>query len=323
MQDKVMSEQGAMSPVYVGIDVCKARLDVYLHPTARHFAVANDAGGWRKLKAELAALAVDRVVMEATSKYHRAAHRSLSQAGLAVAVVNPLRARLFADAIGTLAKTDAIDARMLALMAERLDPDAVQPLRDTVETVQELVRARQAAVAERVAIDHRRSTSQNPLLRRELARRSSAVDGHVTRLETEIARVIATDPVLARRLEILTSIPGIGILTATALIAGLDEIGQLTAKQASALAGLAPFARDSGPKHGARHIRGGRPLLRNALYIAALSAARFNPDLARFSQRLKDAGKPPKLALIAVARKLLVLANSLVAQNRTWAEKCP
>ena len=320
MQDKVMTE-AAMAAVYVGIDVCKERLDVYLHPSARHFSVANDAGGWRRLKRALAEQPVARVVMESTSKYHRAAHRSLWAAGLAVAVINPLRARLFAEATGALAKTDAIDARILALMGEGLDPAAIQPLRDSVEAVQELARARRAAIDERVALAQRQSTALSPFLRRELASRTRSHESHIERLEAELQRIIAADPVLARRQVILCSIPGIARVTAVTLLATLDEIGQLTGKQAAALAGLAPFAKDSGPRKGARHIRAGRPDLRGALYMAALSAARFNPDLATFKERLRTNGKPPKVALIAVARKLIELANTLVREDRTWTHR--
>ena len=318
MQGKVMPEQGAMAAVYVGIDVCKERLDIHLHPIGESFAVANDAGGWRRLKRMLARYLVERVVMEATSKYHRAAHRSLAGAGLAVAVVNPLRARLFAEAIGALAKTDALDARVLALMAEQLDPAATPPPREIVEAVQELARARSAAIAERVAIGHRRGAATLGFLRTELARRIRTLDTHIDRLEDELGRLITSDPILARRYVILCSIPGIGPAVATAVIANLDEIGQLTDKQATALAGLAPFAHDSGPRQGQRRIRGGRPSLRSPLYLAALSAARWNPDLKAFHQRLISNGKAKKLALIAVARKLLVLANALISKNRCW-----
>jgi len=311
-------EADANAAVYVGIDVCKARLDVHLHPIGEHFAVANDAGGWRSLKRRLLAFPITRVVMEATSKYHRAAHRSLDAAGLAVAVVNPLRARLFAEACGALAKTDAIDARLLALMAEKLDPSATPPPRDVVEAVQELARARTAAIGERGAITQRRETTTTAFLRAELARRARALETHVARLDAEIARRIAADPLLARRQAIVRSIPGIGPVAAVALIATLDEIGQITGKQATALAGLAPFARDSGPRRGQRRVRGGRADLRTPLYMAAMSAARYNPDLKRFHKRLRDNGKPPKLVFIAVARKLLVLANTLVSQNRIW-----
>lgn len=316
MQGKVQA--GAMTAVYVGIDVCKERLDIHLHPLGERFAVANDAGGWRRLKRVLARHLVARVVMEATSRYHRAAHRSLDAAGLTVAVVNPLRARLFAEACGALAKTDAIDARLLALMAERLDPAATAPIRLLVEAVQELARARAAAVAERVALGHRRALATSPFLRAELDRRIRSLDTHVARLDAEIERQIDEDPVLARRRDILCSIPGIGPVVATALIANLDEIGQLSGKQAAALAGLAPIAKDSGPRQGNRHIRAGRPDLRSPLYMAALSAARYNPDLRIFHQRLIENGKAAKIALIAVARKLLVLANALVHQDRLW-----
>jgi transposase len=259
--------------------------------------------------------------MEATSKYHRAAHRSLHAAGIPVAIINPLRARLFAEACGALAKTDAIDARLLALMAEKLDPEATSPARDIVEKVRELASARRAAVTERGAVEQRCSVAISGFLQKELARRLRTLDSHIARLEAEIEVAIASDTLLARRRDIVRSIPGIGPVAATALVADLDEIGNLNARQATALAGLAPFADDSGPRRGQRHIRGGRFDLRKALYMAAISAARFNPDLKRFYQRLREAGKPAKLAIVAVARKLLVLANSLVTQNRTWEPK--
>lgn len=321
MQGKVKLASSAVSTVYVGIDVCKAYLDVHIHPVSQTFRVANDAGGWRRLKTILSGLSVVRLVMEATSKYHRAAHRSLHAAGIAVAVVNPLRARLFAEACGALAKTDAIDARLLALMAEKLEPEATAPVRDIVEKVRELAGARRAAITERVAVEQRRSVAISGFLQKELVRRLRTLDSHIARLEAEIETAIASDTILARRRDIVRSIPGIGPVVATALVVDLDEIGTLNAKQVTALAGLAPFADDSGPRRGQRHIRGGRFDLRKALYMAAISAARFNPDLKRFYQRLREAGKPAKLAIIAVARKLLVLANSLVAENRTWEVK--
>ncbi len=316
MQGKVHAD--AMATVYVGIDVCKARLDIHLHPTGERFAVANDAGGWRRLRRRLGGLSVELVVMEATSKYHRAAHRHLAGAGIPVAVVNPLRARLFAEACGALAKTDAIDARMLALMGAQIGPAATPPSTQTAEALDELARARSRAVDERVAIGNRHLATATSFLRAELARRIRTLNTHISRLEAEIARLIAADPALCARHAILSSIPGIGPVNATALTAGLDELGRLDAKQIAALLGLAPLACDSGPRQGHRRIRGGRAHLRRPLYMAAISAIRFNPDLRRFHQRLKDQGKPSKVAITAVMRKLIVLANSLVAQNRTW-----
>ena len=316
MQGKVHVD--AMAAVYVGIDVCKERLDVYLHPAGERFAVANDAGGWRSVRRRLAALPVAMAVLEATSKYPRAVHRRLAAVQVPVAVVQPLRARLFAQACGMLAKNDAIDARMLALMGARLELAATPPPPAEVEALAELARARTAAVADRTATANRLATSVHPAVRRELANELRCHDRRIARYERIIAAHIAAHPGLAARCAILRSIPGIGTVTATELLANLDVLGRADDKQIAALAGLAPFARDSGHQHGPRRIGGGRAHLRKALYMAALTAARFNPDLKRFHQRLRDAGKPPKVAITAVMRKLIVLANHLITQHRTW-----
>lgn len=323
MQGKVLSERNAMSPVYVGVDVCKGWLDVYVHPAGHSLRVANDGSGLRRLKRLLAHVMVARVVMEATSKYHRAAQRSLYGAGLPVALVNPLRARLFAEACGALAKTDAIDARLLALMGEALEPAVTPPPSAAMEELRELVQARTAAVGERTALRNRRATAQTTFLRAELARRHAAADRHIARIEGQIERRIMADPDLARRYAILVSIPGIGPAAAFALIAGLGEMGVCSGKQAAMLAGLAPLACDSGQRKGLRAIRGGRSAVRTVLYMAALSASRHNRDLASFANRLRAQGKAAKVILVAVMRKLLVLANALVAQNRLWSPIAP
>jgi len=321
MQGKVRAD--AMAAVYAGIDVCKERLDVYIHPLGERLTVANDAGGWRRLRRRLGELAPALVVMEATSKYHRGVHRRLDSAAIPVAVVNPLRARLFAEARGRLGKTDAIDARMLALMAEQLAPRPTAPLSPEAEAVQELARARVAAVAERVAIGQRRDVAACAFLRRELAARRASLERHIARLEAEIDRIIAADADMARRRDVLLSIPGIGPVTAVTLIAGLGELGSLSDKQVASIAGLAPHPRDSGDRQGQRRTGGGRSWLRSSLYMAALAAIRTNRDLKAFHQRLRDNGKPPKVAITAVMRKLLILANSLIAQNRTWSPTAP
>jgi len=317
MQGKVHA--GAMSAVYVGIDVSKERLDVYLHPLGERLAVANDAGGWRHLQRRLAGLAPALVVMEATSKYHRSVHRRLHAAAIPVAVTNPLRARLFAEARGQLGKTDAIDARMLALMAEQLAPDPAAPLSQAAEALQELVRARAAAVADRTAAGQRRAVAATAFLRREMARNLAMLERHIARLEAEIDRLVAADPDLARRRAVLRSIPGIGPVTAATLIADLAELGRCSDRQIASIAGLAPHPRDSGARQGQRRTGGGRASLRSSLYMAAVAAIRSNPDLKAFHQRLSDKGKPFKVAITAVMRKLLLLANSLIAKNRTWS----
>ena len=323
MQGQIQPEARTASLVYVGVDVCKDRLDVHLHPIGRRLRVANDRDGIKRLKRELARHPVARVVMEATAKYHRCAHRSLSQSGFAVSVVNPLRARLFAEALGTRAKTDPIDARMLAILADMMAPQATPPASEALEALQELVHARHAATTERTALVNRRAASQTAFVRRELARRLKSLDGHIERLATQIARHIARNADLARRYAILVSIPGVGPAVAAALIADLPELGRLGRHAIACLAGLAPFADDSGDANGARRIRGGRAQPRRALYWAALSAARHNPDLAIFYKRLRDNGKKPKVALTAVMRKIVVLSNSLLREDRIWQPTHP
>ena len=321
MQGKVLLEARSAQPVYVGIDVCKDHLDVHLHPLAHRWRVANDRDGLRRLKRLLAGHDVALVVMEATAKYHRLAHRSLSQSGLAVAVVNPLRARLFAEAIGAHAKTDRVDARVLAILGDALGPQAVAPAPEILEALQELVHARNAATVERTALANRLAASQTAFLGKELRQRLKSLEGHIERLAAAIAARIAADPALARRSEILISIPGVGPGVAANLLVDLAELGSLDRRAIACLAGLAPFADDSGEATGQRHIKAGRASPRRALYWAALSAARHNPNLNAFYKRLIAIGKKPKVALTAVMRKLVVLANTLLKENRLWVDQ--
>ena len=319
-----MQEKAEATPtIHVGIDVSKAHLDVHLHPLGERLRVTNDAHGHRHLVALLTQHAVALVLMEPTSRYHRAVHRRLHEAGLPVALANPLRARLFAQASGTLAKTDAIDAAMLARMAERLGPDPVAPPTPAQEELQELASARQAAIAERTALGNRLAAATSAFLRRELATRLRALERHIARLDSTIDAMIRADHELDRKARILRSIPGVGPVTSLAFLAQLGELGRITAKQAAALAGLAPFARDSGTSQPKRRIHGGRAQLRCALYMAALGASRRNADLKRFYQGLIERGKPAKLALAAVARKIVVLANTLITENRHWTQVTP
>jgi transposase len=318
MQGKALPERSAATRVYVGIDVCKAWLDVYLHPIGRQFRVANSREGLERLKRELAGLEVALIAMEATGKYHREAFRSLHQSGFGVAVVNPLRSRWFAQANGALAKTDAIDARLLAIFAESLAPKAKPPAPEALEALQELVRARQAAVADLTALMNQRAESRTAILKRELGRRIRTTQASIGRLEAEIERRIDSDPVLERRYAILLSIKGVGPVAAAALLVGLAELGACSGKQAAQLAGLAPVACDSGEKKGERHIRGGRGDVRTGIYMAAVAAARCNPTLKAFYRRLRDRGKKFKVAITAVMRKLVVLANTLIREDRLW-----
>jgi len=318
MQGKVLPEARSANPVYVGIDVCKDHLDVYLHPLAQSRRVANSKDGLRLLKRLLTEHGANLIVMEATGKHHRLAHRSLSQNGFAVAVINPLRSHLFAKASGIHAKTDRVDAKMLALFGEALGPTARPPAPEAIEALQELVQAYNAATADHIALANRLTTVQLTLLRTEFTRRLKSLDHHLKRLAAEITKRIAADPVLARRYQILLSIPGIGATVAANLLANLAELGSLDRHAIAALVGVAPFADDSGETTGLRHISGGRASPRRALYWAALSASRCNPELHTFYKRLVDSGKKPKLALTAVMRKIIVMANSLLKDDRLW-----
>jgi transposase len=323
MQGKVLPEPNAMTPVYVGIDVSKEFLDVYLHPSGETLRVVNDRNGIKRLKRRLAGLEGVHAVLEATGKYHRAVWRSLTADGFKVTITDPLRARLFAKACGYLAKTDRLDARLLALMGSALQPAATPLPGAGLEELQELVNAQAAATAESTALANRRAAAQTAFLRRELSRRRAVVERHIQRLDAEIERLIRADPELLRRQAILLSIPGIGPVTAATLIASLSELGACSSKQVAMLAGLAPIACDSGQRSGHRAIKGGRKAVRSALYMASLSASRFNPDLAAFAARLEKAGKEGKVILTAVMRKLVVLANTLIAQNRLWSPIAP
>jgi len=317
MQGKELPGRSAGKQVYVGVDVCKEQLDVYLHPIGLRMRCANTREGIKRLKRWLADYDVALVVMEATAKYHRLAQRMLHAEGLRVAVINPLRSRLFAEALGQLAKTDPIDARMLALFGESLSPQATLPVPELIEELQEIVRSRQEAAEELAAFKNRRGASAVAFVKRELDRMIKALQAHIERLETEIARRIEGDPALAHRYRILVSIPGIGPATAAILLIGMTELGALSNKSAALLAGLAPIAWDSGEKDGKRRIKGGRGFVRNALYMASRAAARCNPQLKAFYERLA-ATKPEKVAITAVMRKLVVLANTLIKEDRLW-----
>jgi transposase len=253
----------------------------------------------------------------------RCVQRSLFAAGLPVAVVDPYRVRAFAKAQGLFAKTDRLDARVLAQFGPVMNPAVRAPAPQVLEELGELVTARDGAVAEQTMLKNQSAAASTAFLRRQLKRRTAQLAKHIAALDGEIARLIAADPGLARRYAILTSIPGIGPVVAATLIAGLAELGSLTSKAAAMLAGLAPVANESGERQGVRVIWGGRAAVRRALYLAALTASRWNADLKAFYDRLLGKGKSAKLAIVAAARKLVVLANTLIRDNRMWEPVAP
>jgi transposase len=302
----------------IGIDVSKATLDAHVYPAGIDRQFANTAKGHKALIAWLAQWPVERIVYEATATYHRALEAAL--ADWPCVKLNPERARRFAQATGTLAKTDRIDAMLLARMAATLQPP-IRPARSPGQLkLAELINARDGLVRDRTALKNREKNLTIAILKRQCKQRLNQIERHIEALDGEIAAIIAADAKLARRHEILTSIGGLGTITANQLIATMPELGTLENKQAASLAGLAPVARQSGQWKGKSFIRGGRANVRQALYMPALVAARFNPDLKAKYQQLLAQGKPAKVAITAVMRKLIVTANALLKADRLWVK---
>ena len=317
--------RSAAMAVYIGCDVSKRWIDIHAHPIDRSWRVSNDKQGIRALKRALGRMDVAMIVLEATGRWHRQLWRSLAADGLPVAVIDPYRARRFAQATGRLEKTDRIDARMLALFAEAMRPETKAPPSEAMEELRELVNAWHAAKAEVTALSNRREAAACAFLRRDIAHALRAMNNHVARLQAEILRRIKEDQYLMERYAILLSIPGIGPVVASTLLVLLDELGQVSGRHIAKLAGVAPMAWESGAWRGQRHIRGGRAQVRRLLYMAAVSAGVLgaNAPLKDFYDRLRARQKPAKVAITAVMRKLIVLANTLLAEGRKWQPETP
>ena len=302
------------SLVYVGMDIAKATLDLHAlsQPRPRSRQFANSAAGHRRLARWLHALGPAHVVCEASGGYERRVVTALQQAGLAVSVVNPRQVRDFARAQGRLAKTDRLDAQVLAQFGQCLQPAATPAPSLAQRQLAELIARRQQVQQLRVAEHNRLEHTTHPAVRRQLQRHLLGLDNQLHQLQTWISQLIRTEPALAHKVARLSAVVGVGPITAAVLLATMPELGALNRRQAAALAGVAPFNRDSGPRRGHRLIGGGRALARRALYMAALVAAFKNPRFQAFYQRLITAGKAPKVALVAVMRKLIVLLNQLL-----------
>ncbi len=314
MQGKELSEHDPMEEVYIGIDVSKAWLDVHIHPSGDDLRFTNDRTGVGEMVRKVAGLPVKLIVVEATGKSHRRVHRALDKAGHRVAVVNPYRSRKLADALGLLAKTDEIDARVLALFARHLDPRPTPPPAADIAEIKELAAARRGIIADMTALRNRLGSTEHRLAARQLRARLKTLECQLKALTAEINRIIAADPGLTRRADILASVPGIGPISVITLIAGMTELGACSRTQIAALAGVAPMNWDSGLMRGRRIIKGGRASVRSVLYMAALAAIRSNPGFKVFYQQI---------AITAVMRKLVILTNTLIKEDRTWSPTPP
>ena len=311
------------TPSYAGIDGGKSYLDIFIHPNGKNLRIKNETNSIHRAIKNLSDYGVRSVVLEATGTYHRLAHTTLHDAGFDVAVVNPYRARQFADSLGRLAKTDIIDAKSLALFGERMMPEPTPPPGIESRQLRDLQTARRQIVSEISDLKCRFQATEHRFVARQIKARITMSVRHRDAIEEEIRKLIDATPEMKTKFDILTSIPGIGSTTAALLIADLPELGSVNAKQISALAGVAPMSRDSGTKKGLRIIRGGRQNVRNALYMCAVSCIRRDHSLSLTYKNLVRRGKNAKVALTAVMRKMVILANTLIAENRNWQPSCP
>jgi transposase len=304
--------------VFVGIDVSKAHLDAFLRPEGRASRHPNDAAGIADLIGRLTDLAPALVVLEATGGMELPLVAALQLAGIPVAVINPRQARDFARAVGRLAKTDAIDAEVLAHFAEVVRPIPRPMASEQVRALDALMSRRQQLLGMRVMESNRLGACPDLLVRAGLERHIAWLEAEIAEVERALAAAVQASPSWRTKDELLRSIPGIGPVCSTTLRAGLPELGTTGGREVTALVGLAPYADDSGQRRGGRHVRGGRAAVRRALDLAALSAARSNPVMRAFRARLAARGQRPKVILTAVARKLLVIANAVIRSGRPW-----
>ncbi len=307
-----------MTKMTIGVDISKANLDVHRLPDGESRQFANHAAGFKALLKWLKGLEIERVVYEATGPYHRAFERALARAGLVLCRVNPLQARRFAQANGKRAKTDKIDAAMLAFMGIALAPGAIKLPGGALDNMRELVVAREALLKDQTAANNRLKQRELPLLHKQAKQRLRHVESQLKAIEGELHALVNGAPEIRERFDILCSIPAVSTVTAWILLVEMPELGTLDQRQVASLAGLAPMTRQSGNWHGHSFIQGGRGRLRNGLYFPAVVATRHNPDLKIFYKRLKDAGKPSKVALTAVMRKLLITLNGILKSGKPW-----
>jgi transposase len=309
------------SHTLVGIDVAKYSLDVYVASNDRSFTIKNTSAGFRQLLDELPATGNCLVVVEATGGYQSRLVGALVAAGHQVAVVNPRQVRDFARGLGILAKTDRLDARVIARFAEQAAPRTVEVGSEKQAELRELVTRRRQLVELRTAEQNRLETTLTKVVRKNVRHLIEQLDKQIHQLEEAIGQLVESQPELSSKAALLESVPGVGPVTVTSLLVDLPELGRLDRQQVAALVGVAPFNRDSGKFHGRRAIWGGRAAVRSVLYMAALTARRSNPVIREFAQRLEAAGKPFKVVLTACMRKLLVILNSMLKNNLPWNPK--
>lgn len=309
---------------HVGIDVSKHRLDCAVFPDGPGFAVDNTPDGWAELARRCAALQAVTVGLEASGGFEQGPAFALQQQGFTVRLLNAFRVRSFAKALGQLAKNDSIDAALIARFVACVPGRPLDPRNATRQTLRTLVQARQQWTEQLVMLGNQAKlgnpakAGSDPLLHRLRSRQIAALRADIRLVERRLAEIVAAEAGLARRHALLSSVPGVGPVLACTLLAEMPELGCVDRGKIGALAGVVPYDFDSGTRRGQRCIWGGRAGVRTVLYMAALVASRHNPVLKAFRQRLDAAGKPPKVALVAVMRKLLTILNAMLRDGRTW-----
>jgi transposase len=311
-----------LGTIWVGIDVCKQRLDVAIRPIGEVLSVANDETGVKHLTKVLRKWSPQLIVLEATGGYERGATSSLMKAGLAVAVVNPRQVRSFARALGKLAKTDPIDANILAHFAEAVQP----PVRPVVDQQQEEIGqlvARRRQLVEMMVAERNRRVSASGSVQRDIDATLRFLQTRLDKVNNEMRALISKHPEWSLKAKILNTVPGVGSVLISSMIADLPELGSLNHKQVAALVGVAPFNNDSGGLKGRRRIWGGRSHLRSLVYMSVISGIRCNEKIQAFYRRLVAAGKAPKVAIVACMRKLLVILNAMLRTEQEWRSATP
>jgi transposase len=307
-----------MDAIYVGIDVSKDRLDVHVLPGGEAFTVTRDGKGLEVLIERLRTLAPSLVAVEATGGFETIVAAAVAGAKLPLAVVNPAQVRHFAQALGRRAKSDPIDAHVIARFAEGVKPQARGVPDEAARLLVELVARRRQLVEMLAAERQRQQRATNPRVSKSLGRTIRMLEKELVELDNDIGAAVRGSPVWRAKEDLLISFKGVSNTLARVFLAEVPELGSLDRRRIASLAGVAPYTRQSGRWKGKSMIGGGRAALRQALFLAALSASRFNPALKQFYQQLCSRGKPKKVALIAVARKILTILNAMIRDQKTW-----
>ncbi|MBZ0334397.1 MULTISPECIES: IS110 family transposase [unclassified Marinobacter] len=312
-----MNNTEIQTPVNVGVDVGKANLDIALHPSGQFYTIPNTEAHIRRFVRILKNYAIERIVVEASGRYEHALVQACDQADLPIIVVNPISVRRYAQAIGVLAKTDRIDAQVIAQYAATLKPE-IKPIPDkTSQKIKDLL-VRRSQLLEMSTMEKNRLQILPKSLHRSIKSMLRMLQSQIETVTRQIEQEVAKVDQWRTKMEIMTSVPGVGKVLAYTFLSELPELGSLNRKEIAALVGVAPINRDSGKLNGKRRIRGGRHRVRTVMFMAMLSSIQCNPVFKRFYERLKAQGKIPKVALIACMRKMIVVLNTMIKNQESW-----